>query len=90
MKKHNENCLAGLRCPQCRSLGPFLIMGTSTFLVYDDGTEEHDGVEWEGGNPCTCRACGRSETVSAFEERNQPLTPEDDDEDRVSLPLLRQ
>ncbi|MAG64667.1 MAG: hypothetical protein CMK74_02165 [Pseudomonadales bacterium] len=71
----NDNCLAGMRCPNkdCDSQGPFEILGTATFLVYDDGTEGYDGVDWEDHHPCKCFGCSYSGTVAAFRQ----LTPEE-------------
>ena len=33
----NTNALAGMRCPNCKSTGPFEINATACFTVYDDG-----------------------------------------------------
>lgn len=66
MSKANTNCLAGLRCPACGSREPFTIEATSTFLVYDAGTEEHADVEWKDSSFCRCRVCGCAGTVAGF------------------------
>jgi len=62
----NENCLQGMRCinPNCiRPYGPFKIVATSTFLVFDNGTEEHEDVEWEDDNWAMCVECETNATV---------------------------
>ncbi len=62
----NDNCLAGMACPQCGSDGPFSITGTATFVVYDDGTDlEYFGLEWDDDAYCGCN-CGHDATVTDF------------------------
>lgn len=62
----NRNCLKGMRCPKCRSEGPFRVQATSIFLVYDDGTDSHEDTEWEPESYCACVACQHEATVREF------------------------
>ena len=39
-RRENTNCLEGMRCPVCGSLGPYMIDGTATFEVSDEGSSE--------------------------------------------------
>jgi hypothetical protein len=63
----NENCLAGMRCPECKSDGPFQIAGTATFLVFDDGTDDYFDPEWDAESACQCRECKHIGTVKDFQ-----------------------
>ena len=64
--KRNENCLEGLKCPKCRSLGPFNIGAFHVTTIYDDGTEEIEGVDFNNESYCECAACGFSGKAPAF------------------------
>lgn len=70
----NRNCLEGIRCPKCKSEGPFQIDARATFKVYDDGAHEHGDVEWSDDSRCVCVDCGREGTVLAFTKRINPAT----------------
>jgi hypothetical protein len=63
----NENCLDGMRCPKCGSLGPYLIDSDSTFEVEDMGTDTFGGVEWDEHSPCECKECEFRGLVGDFE-----------------------
>ena len=62
----NTNCLAGIRCPRCASLGGFKIVSTCQVYVTDDGTEDAEGFEWADDSPCHCCGCGYPATVADF------------------------
>lgn len=63
----NTNVLLGLRCPSCRSWGPFDIVATAVFLaVQDSGTDQYNSVEWSAESPIRCCACGRRGQVQGF------------------------
>jgi len=66
MAQRNTNCLAGLACPKCQSLGRFRI-GVSAFVTMsDEGSEECEDIEWDNDAPCICLACQYSGRVSDF------------------------
>lgn len=50
----NKNCLAGMKCPKCGSLGPFEIQCSVVSVVHDDGTEEDRDHEWDDDSLCIC------------------------------------
>ena len=50
----NENCLEGMRCPKCRSEGPFRIVATCWVEVHDNGIEHSYDHEWEDLSSCIC------------------------------------
>lgn len=62
----NENCLEGLRCPECKQADVLQIAGTSLFRVVDDGTESHEDVEWDGESFTRCPPCGFKGKLSDF------------------------
>lgn len=63
----NENCLAGMACPKCKSNGPFLIVTTCWAQVHDDGIEDTSEHEWDENSTCLCKACKFSSKVGSFE-----------------------
>lgn len=63
----NTNCLKGLQCPNCGSLGPFRIAAKSWFMVYDSGTDNHGDVEWDNNSAVICRACDHEGTIKSFD-----------------------
>lgn len=54
---HNENCLQGMECPECGSLGEFLIHAECVASVDDDGVEAATDYEWDYEARCTCLSC---------------------------------
>ena len=64
----NVNCLAGMRCPKCKSLEPFNIIGTATFKIFDDGSEEIHDISWMNNNSCSCSKCSFIGEVHDFKE----------------------
>jgi hypothetical protein len=65
-EKKNTNCLDGLKCPKCGSLGPYGISVRAFATVSDDGTDEFDGVEWEDDSYCGCMECNFKGEVRNF------------------------
>lgn len=64
----NENCLRGLRCPECENDEELIITSLVETLVTDDGAEPLNGnFEWDENNAARCPKCGCSGTVSDFE-----------------------
>ena len=62
----NSNCLAGMKCPNCFSEGPFRIVMSSWFLLYDDGTDGYEDTEWGDESNCQCKNCTHTGKVSMF------------------------
>ncbi len=62
----NENCLAGMACPDCGSYGPFHIAGLAMFEVNDYGTDDFEDVEWDKESFCKCIMCGFAADVQTF------------------------
>jgi hypothetical protein len=67
----NVNILEGMRCPECKREGPFKISATSLFTVYDDGTDDHEDVEWDDNSDCQCTYCDHSGTVKDYTIKRQ-------------------
>ena len=74
----NENCLEGIRCPQCGSEEPFEIDVKALAKVFDSGTDDFRDVEWSDESYCKCLECGHRSTVSQFKVENQPEAEEDE------------
>lgn len=67
----NENCLAGMECPECGNFDVFDIMVKQEryVKVTDDGTDSfafEGDIEWDGHSACRCVACGHEATVAEF------------------------
>lgn len=62
----NNNCLSGLRCPNCGSYGPYRIAITTLATVTDDGTDEYEGAEWEDDSYCGCISCLHDAKIKDF------------------------
>lgn len=62
----NTNCLEGFQCPQCGAFEPIHIECTTTFLMWDAGSDEHTDVNWEEHSACQCGSCDHAGTVSDF------------------------
>ena len=53
-RSKNEGCLAGLKCPECGYEDHMYITGDAEFTVFDDGTDDHHDVEWNGMSWVKC------------------------------------
>lgn len=73
----NTNCLEGIQCPTCQSTEPFWIECTVSVRVFDDGTDNYEGYEWDDDSPIRCEACDASATVGLFRRGHAPVTPEE-------------
>jgi hypothetical protein len=85
-KTKNTNCLAGMKCPECSSLGPFRITGEASFLVTDDGTEEFGDTEWTDLSSCMCAGCSFAGHVEDFiipETKQHPENPIEPQSDKA-------
>lgn len=67
-KTKNDNCLAGMKCPNCGSLQPFYINAKACFKVCDEGTLDFTDVEWNASTFCVCVSCNHDGCVSDFTE----------------------
>jgi len=67
--KGNNNCLEGMRCPKCKSHQPFRIAVTATSLVFDDGTDAFDDVDWDDESWCMCAECKYQGHVKDFKQK---------------------
>jgi hypothetical protein len=72
MTEPNTNCLAGMQCPRCKSLGPFTISCTAIFILTDDGAECSGDIEYDGGSYCMCRECEHDGIIHDFQTGEQP------------------
>lgn len=65
-RKKNTNCLEGIRCPNCGSLGPFLVISECLAIVADDGVEQTSDHDWSYSKVCACQDCWFEDAYSAF------------------------
>lgn len=68
MSNPNSNCLAGKRCPKCKSYGPFDVVGTAVFTLSDDGTGDFRNVEFDGDSPAYCVGCNHGGVWKDFND----------------------
>lgn len=66
----NEGCLEGMRCPSCKSEGPFKIW-TSTWMQFNDEGEDFlndkgTSQEWNDQSGCQCAECDHHAKVWDF------------------------
>ena len=62
----NNNNLAGLQCPQCGQAVRVRVTAESVFHLYDDGTEKHEDLEYDGNAAMICLDCSYSGTSDDF------------------------
>lgn len=68
----NTNCLKGIACPECGSLGPFIITVETNVVMHDDGwvetTRDRDdwGAHWGAHSFIRCDSCDHPGVVAEF------------------------
>jgi len=68
MSKKNENCLEGMKCPNCGSLGPYKIVSSCWAVWTDEGTRDYTEFEFGDEDACICLNCEYNATVNCFED----------------------
>lgn len=66
--KPNENCLEGMRCPNCGWTQSFDVEASCAVTVKDDGTDDARDFEWDDNNWCVCCNCGFNSVVAGFKK----------------------
>ena len=62
----NKNYLEGMRCPKCKSEGPFRISARAIFKVDDDGSDEFTCLQWDDEDQLDCCGCMHYGVVKDF------------------------
>jgi DNA-directed RNA polymerase subunit RPC12/RpoP len=64
----NENCLRGIRCPNCGNQDRFLIVAAILAEVTDDGADiaKHSDVEWDDDSHTRCPECNQDGPLATF------------------------
>jgi hypothetical protein len=65
----NENCLEGIRCPDCGNEKAFYIQSTAVMYVTDDGAECRSDIEWDDHSHTHCPQCERSGALADFKAK---------------------
>jgi hypothetical protein len=68
MNMTNENCLKGIRCPQCGNQDRFLIVARIMVDVTDAGADiaNGPGMEWDEDSLTICPECDRDGPLREF------------------------
>lgn len=69
----NHNCLAGIRCPECGSEGPFEMVVAASATMSDEGSEDVRDISWEPESPIACVGCGNRGRVAEFSGKQTML-----------------
>lgn len=67
----NQNCLAGVTCPQCGNSELFKIRASVWVEVDDEGTDPmlpKQDIEWDDENLIDCGDCGHVGKLGEFKE----------------------
>jgi hypothetical protein len=74
----NENCLEGIRCPQCGNEDRLLIVATILADMTDDGADVADGSDWDWDDEslAVCPECGQDGPLGEFRHPAVPPDPE--------------
>jgi len=65
-KTKNTNCLDGLKCQKCGSLGPFRVESTCMATWDDDGIGATDGFDFSPDSFARCGECDATGTVHSL------------------------
>lgn len=62
----NDNCLAGMQCPECESREPFVISAGCQVEMWDAGSEHAFEFEWDKNSWVMCKNCGHGAKAKEF------------------------
>ena len=81
----NENCLQGIRCPQCGQDGRFNITALITCMVTDNGSDPVGDHEWDDDSSAHCPDCGFDGKLKAFRKPvGLPPDPDNKNDSRAA------
>lgn len=74
----NQNCLEGLRCPDCGNADRLRIVARVMADVTDDGAEMAHGsqLDWDDDSLAVCPECDHDGPLAGFRDRGLPPDPE--------------
>ena len=68
----NDHYLAGVKCPKCKSNGPFTLEVECLTTVTDDGLDKTMAINWwDNETCCLCADCGYSAKFGAFKNKER-------------------
>lgn len=62
----NENCLHDLACPKCGYRSQFSISSQCSFVMSDDGEDEHGDIFYDYNSDAQCIQCGHTAPLEDF------------------------
>jgi hypothetical protein len=62
----NENCLEGIKCPDCGNEDEFRIEAVIVCQVTDDGSEPIGDHYWDEKSYCHCPVCEKDGKLAEF------------------------
>lgn len=71
IKKHpntdrNENCLQDIACPKCGYRSQFSISSRCSFVMGDEGEDDHGDIEYDKDSVAQCLQCELIAPLSTF------------------------
>jgi hypothetical protein len=64
----NENCLVGMQCPKCEQCESFGISVRTIVEMFDNGSGDHQDLEYDDDDWAECTSCNYEGTVGTFKE----------------------
>lgn len=89
VEAENSNCLIGIKCPKCESLGPFRIASLCSAEVHDDGIESSTNYEWDETSACSCLQCHENGKVEDFMEKEEDEKEDEKEEAKPDEPEVK-
>jgi len=81
----HDNCLEGIRCPQCGQDNRFKIFALITCVVTNNGSEPVGDHGWDDNSSTHCPECDFDGTLKQFRNRKHlPPDPENMNDNRAA------
>lgn len=62
----NDNCLQDIACPQCGYRSQFAISSRCSFVMNDDGEDDHGDIEYDNDSEAQCLQCEFISSLTKF------------------------
>jgi hypothetical protein len=67
----NDNCLEGIKCPQCGNEDRFFISCTTLAVVTDEGAQAYGDMEWGDESSAVCSEFQKTGPLRDFRRKTQ-------------------